>query len=96
MFSRYIKSIAQAVAHTVSQAFAEAVAQAVDQAIDVIAAQTFQVVAYVVAQVFAQGPFTNYVMHFLILFDHPPTYAYVFEAILLHIYLLEFAMVIFC
>ena len=41
------------------------------------------------------GPFTNYVMHFSLLFDHLPTFGYVF-AILLMIYLIKFAMVIFC
>ena len=43
-----------------------------------------------------KGPFTNYVMHFSPLFDHPPTYGYVFAMILLNIYLMKFAMVIFC
>ena len=41
-----------------------------------------------------KGPFTNYVMHFSLIFDHPPTYGYVFAMILLNIYLIEFAMVI--
>ena len=43
-----------------------------------------------------RGSFTNYVMHFPSLFDHPPTYGYVFLMILLNIYLIKFAMVIFC
>ena len=42
------------------------------------------------------GPFTNYVLYFSLLFDHPPTYGYVFAMILLNIYLIKFVMVIFC
>ena len=45
---------------------------------------------------FTMGTFTNYVMHFSLLFDHPPTYGYGFAMILLNIYLTKFAMVIFC
>ena len=32
-----------------------------------------------------KGSFTYYVMHFSLLFDHPPTYGYVFAMILLNI-----------
>ena len=39
------------------------------------------------------GPFTNYVMHFSLLFDNLPTYSYVFAAILPNIYLIKFAIV---
>ena len=34
-----------------------------------------------------RGPFSNYVTHFWLFFDHPPTYGYVFAPILLINYL---------
>ena len=42
------------------------------------------------------GPFKNYVMHFSLLFDHPPIYGYGFAMILSNIYLIKFVMIIFC
>ena len=41
-----------------------------------------------------KGSFTNYVMHFSLLFDHPPTYGYVFAIILLNKYLKKISIVI--
>ena len=43
-----------------------------------------------------KGSFTNYVMHFLLFFDHLPTYGYVFASISLISTLIKFVMVIFC
>ena len=39
---------------------------------------------------FSRGPFTNYVMHFLLVFYYQNTHSYVFAIIFLNIYIIKF------